>query len=70
MSNPRGQADLAISSLMRETRGKNHQLKPSTKFKFWSNSFDGLRFLYDHPNMIEKVNKVISTMVLGLTPIC
>ena len=48
--------DMEITSLMREP-GNSHA---SGEFKFWSNSFDGLQFLYDHLNTIEDVNKVKS----------
>ena len=47
-------ADMEINSLM-NTPG---QSAVSEEFKFWSNNFDGLRFLYDHLNATEDVNKV------------
>lgn len=54
-------------SLMRETRGNSHQIKSPTEFKLWSNNFDGLRFLYDHLNATEDVNKVKSIGAQQLT---
>ena len=31
---------------------------PSTENKFWSANFDGIKFLYDHLNATEDVNKL------------
>lgn len=52
-------AELAVITLLQDSGASNDSYKanPSTKFKFWSNSFDGLRFLYDHLNVIEDVEK-------------
>lgn len=49
--------DLEISSLLHDASGSD-QTKPSNEFKFWGNNFDGLKFLYDHLNAMEDVNKV------------
>lgn len=57
MSDKVCKADWEISSLMQEAGGRN-QTKPSNKFKIWGKKFDGLKFLYDHLNAIEDVNKV------------
>lgn len=50
-------ADWEISSLMCETGGRDHT-RSSNELKFWSNNFDGLKFLYDHLNAMDDVNKV------------
>ena len=47
-------ADMEINSLMNVPG----QSAASGEFKFWSSNFDGLRFLYDHLNATEDVNKV------------
>lgn len=49
--------DWEISSLMCEIDGSN-QTRSSNEFMFLSNSFDKLKFLYDHLNSMEDVNKV------------
>ena len=54
MSDEACRADLEITSLMGEL-GNSHA---SEEFKFWSNNFDGIRFLYHHLNATEDVNKV------------
>lgn len=46
------QDDLKNTTLTHDLRS-SHQSKPSTEFKLWSNSFDGLRYLYDHLNASE-----------------
>lgn len=51
--------DLTITTFMQDS-GSSHQSKPSSEFKFCSIIFDGLRFLYDHLNSIEDVEKVKS----------
>lgn len=38
--------------------GGSDQTKSSNEFKFWGNHFDILKFLYDHLNAMEEVNKV------------
>lgn len=53
------QADMAITTLMHDS-GNSPQTNPSSEFKFRSNSFDGLRYLYDHLNASEDVEKVKS----------
>lgn len=53
------QTNLTIITLMQDSCS-SHQSKPFFKFKFWSNSFDGLRFLYDHMNATKDVEKVKS----------
>lgn len=50
-------ADWEILSLMREASGRN-QTRTFNEFKFRSNNFDGLKFLCDHLNTTEDVNKV------------
>lgn len=55
-----------ISSLMQEAGGSD-QTKLSNEFKFWGNSFDGLKFLYNHLNTTEDVNKVKTTGQKKLT---
>lgn len=40
-----------------EPSGGNHT-RSSNEFRFWSNTFDGLKLLYDHLNATEDVNKV------------
>lgn len=50
-------ADLEISSLMRDIDGSD-QTRSSNEFKFWSNSFDKLKFIYDNLNAKEDENKV------------
>lgn len=57
MSDEVYRADWEISSLMCETDGRD-QTRLSNELKFWSNSFDRLKFLYDHLNPTEDVNKV------------
>lgn len=57
MSNEVCRSDWEISSLLCETDGSG-QTRSSNEFKFWSNSFDGLEFCYDHLNVMEEVNKV------------
>lgn len=56
MGDPISQANLAITALMQDSGG-SHKSNPSTEFKFWSNNFDGLKFLYDHQNLTEDVEK-------------
>lgn len=48
--------------------GGSDQAKPYNEFKFWSNNFDGLRFLYNHLNTIEDVNKAKIIGRQKLTP--
>lgn len=57
MSDEVYKADWEISSLIWEIGGSD-QTRSSNEFKFRSNSFDGLKFLYDHLNVTEDVNKV------------
>lgn len=57
MSDEVCRANREILSLMLETGGSN-QIRPSNEFKFWSNSFHGLKFLYNHMNAMKEVNKV------------
>ena len=59
MSNNASQADLTITTLMQDS-GSSHQSKPFTVYKLWSNSFDNLRYLYDHLNVTEDAEKVKS----------
>lgn len=49
--------DWEISSLMQEDGGSN-KTKSSNEFKLCGTNFDGLKFLYDHLNSTEDVNKV------------
>lgn len=51
--------DLTITTIMQDS-GISHQSKPSFEFKFSSNSFYGLRFLYCHLNATKDVKKVKS----------
>lgn len=53
------QADLAITTLMHNL-GNNYQTNSCSKFKFWYNSFDDLRYVYDHMNTTEDIKKVKS----------
>lgn len=50
-------AGLAITTLMQDSGG-SHKANLSTEFKFLPNSFDNLKFLYDHLNVTEDINKV------------
>lgn len=50
-------ADWEISSLMCETNESDHT-RSYNEFKFWSNNFNGLTFLYDHLNSTDNMNKV------------
>lgn len=45
----------------------SYQAKPSSEFKFWSNNFDRLRFLYGHLNATEDVEKLKSIGAQQLT---
>src|ERR1051325_3063336 len=56
MGNENNLADWEMSTLLKET-GDNSN-RTSTENKFWSADFDGLKFLYDHLNAIEDVNKL------------
>lgn len=60
------QACLKITTLMQDS-GRSHQSKPSFEFKYWSNSFDGLGYLYDHLNTTDDVEKVKSIGAQQLT---
>lgn len=66
MSDNVSQADLTITTLMQDL-GSSHQSKTSTEFKFLSNNFDGLRYLYDHLNATQYVEKVKFIGVQQLT---
>lgn len=57
MSDEICRVDMKISSLMHEDGG-NDQTNQSNKFKLWGNNFNGLKFLYDHLNATEDVDKV------------
>lgn len=57
MSDDVSQEDLTITTLMQDS-DSSHQANPSSKFKFCSNNFDWLRFLYDHVSTSEDVKKV------------
>lgn len=57
MSDEVCRANCEISSLMCETGGSD-QTRSSNEFKFCSNSFGGLKFLYNHLNATKDVNKV------------
>lgn len=59
MSGDVSQADLTITTLMQDS-GSSHQSKPFSEFKFWSNNFDGLRYIYDPLNATEDIEKVKS----------
>lgn len=50
-------ANMEVTTMMQDFGGR-HKANPSTEFKFGSNSFDGLKFLCDHLNAIEDVEKV------------
>lgn len=60
------QANLAITTLMHDS-GNSHQTNSPSEFKFWSNSFDGLGYLYDHMNTNGDVEKVKSIGAQQLT---
>lgn len=68
------QADLVITTLMQNS-GNSYQTNSSTEFKFWYNSFDGLRYVYDHMNTTGDIERVKSigaqqlTQNLGAYPI-
>ena len=47
-------AHMEITSLM----GEHMDSHAYEEFKFWSNSFDGIRFLYDHLNTTDDFNKI------------
>lgn len=57
MSDHASQADLGVTTLIQDS-GSSHQSNPLVKFKFWSNNFDDLKYLYDHLSVIEDVEKV------------
>lgn len=66
MSEDVSQADLTITTWMQDS-GSSHQSKPSSEFKFWSNNFDSLRYIYHHLNSSEKVKKVKSIVAQQMT---
>lgn len=57
MSDPVSHVDLAVTTLMQDY-GSNQQFNPSIEFKFLSNIFDVLKFLYGHLNATKDVEKV------------
>lgn len=57
MSDHVSHADLVVNTLMQDSGG-SHQSNLLTELKFWSNSFDNVKFLYDHLNVTELVEKV------------
>lgn len=46
------------STTLNQDSDSSHQLNSSTKFKFWSNNFDDLKYIYDHMNVTKDVEKV------------
>ncbi|CAI8591312.1 unnamed protein product [Vicia faba] len=67
MGDPLNKSNLAIAALMKETSDRSQQTQPPSEFKFWSNEFNGLKFLYDYLNSDEDVNKAKSISVRKLS---
>lgn len=60
MIKPISNVDHVVSSMMQEPDQGSQQHRSNPQFKFWDNSFDGLKFLYDHLNSDEDIGKTKS----------
>lgn len=66
MGDPVSHDDLVVTTLMKYFGGI-HKANSSTEFMFWTNSFNGVKFLFAHINEIEDVEKVKTIRAQQLT---